>query len=274
MEKGEYLYLAAFIFSIMLCLVMFATTTFYSQYYSTSNVISLPRNLPTIALSIFNGYNENIPFNHASGGTPINIPYIQASSLGFVKIVVFEILLATIVIIIFDILYRSFGIPKANRGKRVNRELFISFFLALLVSQYIEASFYFLTKGIPYSGISLFEVQATLTSLAFISITGITVMSRAFRISILKRPKPTALHVIEAILFIIYLCFIEVFTATVLLPALDVVFSLTSFGALSISSYGAHWSALVLFSMFFVMFYAYFKMILPEAVEAGRRKYK
>lgn len=269
MEKGEYLYLAAFVFSIVLCLTMFATTTFYSLYYSSSSIIMLQRNLPTIVLSIFNGYSENVPPMVSSA----TIPSIQGVSLHFVGIVVFEILLATFVIIIFDILYRNYGLAKDARIKHPNRELFLSFFLALLISQYMEVSFYFLSKGVAYSGISLFEVDSTVTSLVFLSLTAIIVMSRAIRISILKRPKHTAWHAIQAVAFVVYILFVESATISFLLPALDVTLTPTQFGGLSIASYGAHWSALVLFSMFFVMFYAYFKLILPEAVEAGRRRY-
>jgi hypothetical protein len=164
-----------------------ATTNFYSLHYSISGFSSLPRNSSTFALSIFNAYSGQIP----AGSTPAQVDnsfqIIQQNGTASANITIFLLILATLVIIQYNIITKALNVFN-KKVKRIEKRndmlagmLSLYFINALLFSQYLVSWIYASSVGY-YIGVELFQVDAAATIL-FFSIIAVRAIARKSKLT-------------------------------------------------------------------------------------------
>jgi hypothetical protein len=170
------------------------------------------------------------------------MPQIQAASIQNYELMCGMLFLAVLSLMMFDFFDKEYGNSKFNPAGAI--ALFSSFFISLILSQYVVTCHYYCNGG-SLSGLSLFQIDSSATAVIFPSITVATVAG-AF---LAKRLK------LSDTLGVMLMCaFVYILPAKVLLAGLY----LGSTEKLQLGSYIAHEFGLIAFYGFFIITYVIF----------------
>jgi hypothetical protein len=255
---GEYgslikIYIAAFVVALLLSFVAISTTNYYSSNYSYTPSSALPRNFTTAFTNIFNGYSEGLDnwnFTNVTSAVQ-NLPQFQFVGMQNYELMSGLLFLAVLSLAMFDFFDKEYGNRKFNPTGAI--ALFSSFFISLILSQYVVSCYYFCNGG-SLSGLSIFQIDSSATTVIFASLT----IAAAISGLLAKKMK-----ILDAIGVLIICGAIYAIPLRILVYGLG----LGSYANLPLSSYGVHEFGIVAFYAFFIITYVIFSFYADRDYE-------
>ena len=247
--SGEYgslikIYIMAFAIALLLGFIAISTTNYYASNFAYTPSTQLPRDLSTAFSNIFNGYSEGLMTTNSNNFTYIfqNMPRFQLEGTQNYEFMSGMLFLAVLSLIMFDFFDKEYGSRKFNPLGAV--ALFSSFFISIIVSQYVVSCYYFCGGG-SLSGLSIFQIDSSATTMIFASLTVAAVVS-GFLAKKMRLADMLGAVLICALLYVI--------------PFQTMVYGLGlgNYGNLPLSSYAVHEFGLVAFYAFFIITYMFF----------------
>lgn len=180
-------YVQFLLLAVIFAAIISATTSFYSLHYPVLQFSSLPRNSSTFALNIYDAYNGQIPPGATLTQIDDNFLTIQQNGATSANVTIFLLILATLVIIQYNIVSKALNIFN-KKVKSIEKRndvlagmLSLYFINALLFSQYL-ISWIYTNSASSYIGVTLFQLDSAATIL-FFSILAVRAVARKSKLA-------------------------------------------------------------------------------------------